>query len=150
MSYRERVAAALPAVLVSLTHQHLRENGLDVREDMDVLVTRALKEAVKGLPNEVRDIVLDRAAEEGAVMLRNPNTDTAPQLWVALAHAILVAANRGVYFPENVLLVCSAIETELMEHADEFGGLRKIQRYAALIDNEGWARGWWKAPGEKV
>mgnify|MGYP001581139435 CR=1 FL=1 len=148
-NFKRRVAAALPAVLFSLCHEYLREKGYVVREDMDVLVTRALRAAVKGLEPNARNMVLDRAAEEGSQILRAPNCDTAPALWVSLAHALLVAVDRGVLVAEDIMLIATAVETELIDHADEFGGLRSVQRSAALIDNVAWSRGWWKAPTEK-
>lgn len=149
-TFKKQVGAALPAVLWSLTHEHLRENGYTVRQDMDVLVTRSLREAVKGLDPIHRNTVLDRAAEEASQMLRAANTNTPQALWVALAHAMLAAASRGVPFPENILLIASAVEVELAEHEDEFGGVRRVQRDATRIDNVGWANGWWRAPGETM
>ncbi len=144
----ELVNRALPCALFALCHEHCREKGYAVREDMDILVVRAVREAVKGLDETTRNRVLDRAAVEAKDILTAGNCNDANQMWVALAHGMLLAANRGVRFPENVLLIATAAETELLEHAEEYGGHRTIQKAAALMDNVAWARGWWKSPLE--
>ena len=146
----ELVNRALPATLFALCHEHCREKGFNVREDMDILVVRAVREAVKGLNEETRNMVLDRAAVEARDILTAGNCDRANQMWVALAHGLLLAANRGVRFPENIVLIASAAETELLEHAEEYGGTRAIQKAASLMDNVAWARGWWKTPLENT
>lgn len=149
-SFFELVNRALPATLFALCHEHCREKGLVVREDMDILVTRAAREAVKGLDEVTRNRVLDRAAVEARDILTEGNCNDANQMWVALAHGMLLAANRGVRFPENILLIATAAETELLEHADDYGGLRGIQAAATRMDNVAWARGWWKTPYEQT
>lgn len=146
----ELVNRVLPATLFALCHEHCREKGYAVREDMDILVRRAVRDGVKGLSEETRNAVLDRAAVEARDILTAGNCNEANQMWVALAHGLLLAANRGVRFPENIVLIASAAETELLEHADEYGGSRTIQKSAALMDNLAWVRGWWKSPMERT
>lgn len=150
LSLRDRVGNVMPAVLWSLCHQHLREHGYTVREDMDLLVVRSMREAVDGLEEIYRNRVLDLAAEEASKILRAAGCDSAQRLWVALAHGMLGAAERGVRFPENILLVATAVETELAEFDAEFGGLKAVQTAATRMDNVAWASGWWKAPHEKL
>lgn len=144
------VNRALPGALFALCHEHCREKGYVVREDMDLLVVRTIRDAVKGLDEPTRNRVLDRAAVEAKDILTAGNCDDANQMWVALAHGMLLASARGVRFPENVLLIATAAETELFEHADEYGGERTVQKAAALMDNVAWARGWWKSPLERA
>ena len=148
-AFFEMVKRVLPGALFALCHEHCRERGLTVREDMDLLVVRSVREAVKGLDEGMRNNVLDRAAVEAKDILTAGNCDNANQMWVAVAHAMLLAANRGVRFPENVLLIATAAETELIDFADEYGGLRTIQKAAALMDNVAWGRGWWKTALER-
>lgn len=149
-SFFELVNRALPGALFALCHEHCREKGYSVREDMDILVVRSVREAVKGLSEDTRGKVLDRAAVEAKDILTAGNCDDANQMWVSVAHAMLLAANRGVRFPENVLLIATAAETELLDYAEEYGGVRTIQKSAALMDNVAWARGWWKTPLEQT
>lgn len=146
----ELVNRVLPGTLFALSHEHCRECGLEVREDMNILVVRAVREAVKGLDDGLRGIVLDKAAVEAKDILTAGNCDDANQMWVAVSHAMLSAANRGVRFPENILLIATAAETELLDHADEYGGVRAIQKAATLMDNVAWARGYWKSPLERT
>lgn len=146
----ELVNRVLPSTLFALCHEHCREKGLVVREDMDILVVRAVREAVKGLDEITRNMVLDRAAVEAKDILTAGNCDSANQMWVAISHAMLAAANRGVRFPENILLIATAAETELLDYAEDYGGVRTIQKAATLMDNVAWARGWWKSPLERT
>lgn len=149
-SFAELVNRVLPGTLFALCHEHCREKGYVVREDMDILVMRAVRDAMKGLQEPLRGNVIDRAAVEAKDILTAGNCDNANQMWVSVSHAMLLAADRGVRFPENILLIATAAETELIDYAEDYGGLRTIQKAAALMDNLAWARGWWKSPLERT
>lgn len=137
------VGRALAPTMVCLAHEHCRENQYVVREDMLTLTHRSLKAAVKGLDPLLRNTVLDKASDEAAAILKAANTDGAREMWATVAHLLMRMANRGVRFDADLILVATAIEADLVEFADEYGGMRQIDKWASKMENAANLRGWW-------
>jgi len=137
------VETALPSYMFVVLHESMKKNGWVVKGDLEIYAQRALQASVNGKDEVFQSQIWHKANPESAAILRAANAEELYQTWVALAHAVLKAKARGVAFDNNVLLLATGIETELIDAADEYGGMPLIEMLAARMDNEARRRGWW-------
>lgn len=150
MEVQLAVEKALPSYMFVVLHEGLKKGGWVVKQDLEIYAQRSLQASVHDKDAVFQSVVWSKANPESDAILRAANADQPYQTWVALAHAILKAKSQGVYFDNNVLLLCTGIETELVDAADEYGGMPLIEMLADRMDNEARRRGWWKRSAGRV
>lgn len=149
-SIREDVERVLPATIIALTLAAMNELGnWRIRKDMAILVTRVMREHFKGMDALHAGIVADRAAEEATEILKAANEDRVETVWVAASHMVLKLKNdRDIDIPLDLIMVASAIETEIIDRkAPRWGGARHVDNVAHRMENEARRRGWWANAG---
>lgn len=137
------IELAVPAIMLALTHESLRMVGKLVRQDMQTLTERALRDTVYGLDPLSKHVVADKATEDAVAILTAANEDDPETRWAMVAHFILKASQNGAAINREVQLIALAIEADNMEHgqASKHGGWRKIDEAAGKMENAARFRG---------
>lgn len=137
------IELAVPSIMLALTHESLRMVGKIVRQDMQTLTNRALRDTVHNLDPLSRHVVADRATEDAVAILTAANEDDPETRWAMIAHFVLKASQNGAPINREVQLIALAIEADNMEHgqASKHGGWRKIEEAAGKMENSARLRG---------
>lgn len=145
---RPVVTRTLPAYCFVIMHENLARAGIEVQGDLQTFARRAFQAAFRHVDELTQHRALKIVNDEGQKLLEAPNLgdDQLPTLYAALAHAVCKAANRGVPFDKNILLLAMGVESDIAFSADEYGGMALIDACADKIDNAARSAGWWREP----
>ena len=140
---KEICEICLPAYMWSLLLQSMANNGYDVRNDMEILLDRALrrdleKENLK--PEDIARISKKIENEGHGILTAGGSGDNLAKLAVGLARFTVSLIGEGWPITENVQLIAIAFNEEGKDYIGDFGGEQAIATTASNILREGQRR----------
>ena len=132
---KARVERALPGFMFALAFESLREEGYEVRADLEELANKASAAALEGTLGAHQQKLAGIIADHGYYCLRNAGTDKLTLLIGAMARLFPKLQAEGINVCKDALLVALGIAAEIDDGVTDWGRPNQLTPVMVRLHN---------------
>lgn len=131
-----RVEQALPGFMFALLFESLRNQGLEVRMDMEDLANKCSAAALATELGPKQVNLAKIVQRDGHAVLKNIGVDELPLMIGGLSRCLVKMQDQGRAVNQDALIIALSICAEIDDGVTDWGYPRRLNRTMSAIDNE--------------